>query len=55
MGFSSPHDLELVILVPTESRSGFDHVAFSIRRLARELGDFLAWFNQYGTACLGAA
>jgi hypothetical protein len=57
LGYESDHDLQMLILLPKGSaRRPFEHtqaVRVSVRRLARDLRQFLTWFNAYGVRALG--
>ena len=55
MGWQSDYDLELMLNVPEKSEELFGKgqlISISIRRLARDLRQFLTWFSGYGLEAL---
>ena len=57
LGYHSDYDLQMVILVPNnpDSQAPFQKInalQVSIRRLARDVSDFLTWFGGYGLRSL---
>jgi hypothetical protein len=56
LGYDSDQDLQMVIILPAGPAhtpySRVESITISVRRLARDLHEFLQWFNAYGMKAL---